>query len=233
MAGGTKTPGRLLHSYRDGRARHTGLLDDYANMCLAALELHEQTGDADYLARCRAWLDVLDAHFRDTAQGGYFYTADDAEALITRTRHAHDNAVPPGNGTLVQVFHRLYHLTGDAAYRQHADAVVAAFAPDLARNVFPFTTLLNGIDSVIRDRSVVIVGDRGDAATQRLIAAVNGVSLPGRTLLVTGPGADVPPAHPAHGKGQLDGKPTVYVCQGGTCSLPLTDPAALADSLSS
>jgi uncharacterized protein YyaL (SSP411 family) len=222
---------RLLHSFRDGRARHTGLLDDYANMGQAALELHEQTGEAHYLERCRAWLAVVDGHFRDPAQGGYFYTADDAEALITRTRHAHDNAVPPGNGALVHVFHRLYHATGDETHRARADAIVTAFAPDLARNVFPFTTLLNGVDTLMQDCAIVIVGDRADAATRRMAETVHGCSLPGRALLIVDPGDDLPAPHPAAGKGQTDGQATVYVCRGNTCSLPLTDPAALADSL--
>jgi hypothetical protein len=34
--------------------------------------------------------------------------------------------------------------------------------------------------------------------------------------------------HPAAGKTAIDGKTTVYVCRGESCSLPVTEPDALA-----
>ena len=90
---------RLLHSARDGKAQHAGLLDDYAQMTRAALALYEASGEGAYLAKARAWSKVLDAHFWDAQNAGYFLTPDDGEALIVRTRNAHDNATPSGNGT--------------------------------------------------------------------------------------------------------------------------------------
>ena len=41
----TGADGRLLHGWRAGRARHPANVDDYANLCRAALALHEATGD--------------------------------------------------------------------------------------------------------------------------------------------------------------------------------------------
>ena len=54
---------------------------------------------------------------------------------------------------------------------------------------------------------------------------------PNRVLSVIAPGESPPDGHPATGKGQIDGVATAYVCVGTVCSLPLTDPAALADAL--
>ena len=42
----TGEDGRLFHSWREGQARHPASVDDYANMCRAALALHEATADA-------------------------------------------------------------------------------------------------------------------------------------------------------------------------------------------
>ena len=47
--GMTGEDGRLLHSWREGQARHPASVDDYANMCRAALALYEATADAAYL----------------------------------------------------------------------------------------------------------------------------------------------------------------------------------------
>jgi uncharacterized protein YyaL (SSP411 family) len=53
---------------------------------------------------------------------------------------------------------------------------------------------------------------------------------------VIAPGETLPEGHPAAGKGQVNGpdnkpRPTAYICHGPACSLPITDPAALADAL--
>src|SRR5262249_22925322 len=64
--------GRLLHSWRAGRARHPASVDDYANLCRAALVLYEATGAEDCLTQARDWVMILDSHYWDAAEGGYF-----------------------------------------------------------------------------------------------------------------------------------------------------------------
>ncbi len=223
--------GRLLHSWRAGKLKHRATLDDYALMARAALALHEATGEAAYLDQARAWVRVLDQHFWDTEAGGYFYTADDAKDLIIRTKSAHDSAIPSGNGTMLAVLATLYHRTGDAAYRERADALVAAFSGELGRNFFPLPTFLNAVERLQRGLQVVIVGDPQSADTQALRRTVLDRSLPDRVLSVVPPGTELPPNHPAHGKGMQNGAATAYVCTGMTCSPPVTAPAALADAL--
>ena len=107
-------------SARHGRAKDIEFLDDYAEMARAALALAEATGDDAYVGWAQAWVAVLDAHYWDAAEGGYFYAPDDGEANISRTKTAHDAATPAGNGTMVGVLARLHHLTGEAAYLERA-----------------------------------------------------------------------------------------------------------------
>ncbi|GAB4362962.1 MAG: thioredoxin domain-containing protein [Kiloniellaceae bacterium] len=223
--------GRLFHSWRHGALKHPATLDDYANMAAAALALHEATGRTDYLTQAEAWVAVLDRHYWDPAAGGYFLTADDTPDLILRTKTAYDSAVPAGNGTLLGVLARLFYLTGTAAYRERADALAAAFSGELARNVFPLASFLNAADLLANATQVVIVGRRGDAASEALLAAVAALCLPNRVLQVVAPDEALPAGHPAAGKGQVDGKATAYVCHGPACSLPLTDAAALTRAL--
>ena len=91
----------------------------------------------------RGWVAVLDAHYWDEAEGGYFYAPDDGEASISRTKTAHDAATPAGNGTMVGVLARLHYLTGEAAYRDRAEALVKAFSGELEQNFSPLSTLAN------------------------------------------------------------------------------------------
>ena len=213
--------GRLRHSWRLGLARHPASLDDYAAMMRAALMLEEATGDRGYRARALGWLEVVERHYGGGA-GGWFFTADDTERLIVRARTAADNPTPSGNGMMVEVLARLWWLTGEAHYRQRAEAAVAAFAGETARNMVPLSTLLNA-NALLQDAvQVVLAGDDG-----RLRRAVERVSLSSRVLAFIDAAETLPEGHPAAGKAAVEGRPTAYVCRGPVCSLPVTDPDGL------
>ncbi len=221
--------GRLRHSWRLGEPRHPATLDDYAIMSRAALALFEATGEHAYLDQAEAWVETTNRHHWDQAGDGYFFTADDTEGLITRTKTAVDGPVPSGNGIMAAVLARLHRITGKDAYRERAEKLIAAFSGEVSTQFFSLASLLNANDLLHNALEVVVVGERADAAD--LLRAIHQVSLPNRVLSVIAPDADLPPGHPAAGKGRLDGSATVYLCQGGTCSPPLTEPAALKEAL--
>jgi uncharacterized protein YyaL (SSP411 family) len=223
--------GRLYHSWRDGRARHPATVDDYANLCRAALALHEATQADRYITRARDWIAVLDRHYRDGESGGYFFAADDTLGLIARAKTAADAAVPAGNGTLVGVLTRLTVLTGDEAYRERADAAIRAFAGEVARNFFPLATLINNAELAQKPVQIVLIGAVGDPALAALRRAVYAVSLPRRIVQIVVPGTDLPANHAAHGKTLIDGKAAAYVCEGPVCSLPIVESQELVDAL--
>jgi hypothetical protein len=227
----TGEDGRLRHSWREGRARHPASIDDYANLSRAALALHEATADPAYLAQAKAWAAVVDSHYWDNAGGGYFFAADDTTDLIARAKTASDAAVPAGNGTMVGVLARLDLLTGDDAYRRRAEAILGAFSGELARNFFPLATLINNAELSQKPVQIVLAGEPANADLAALRRAVYEVSLPNRIVFAVKSGEALPSGHPASGKGLVDGKPAAYFCDGPVCSLPLTDPHALAAAL--
>ena len=223
--------GRLVHSYRLGRARHTAMLDDYANMARAALALYEAGAGGDTLDHARAWLADLDQHYWDDEAHGYCTTADDAPALIARTKSILDSALPAGNAVALEVIARLHLLDGDAALRQRADQLVGAFAGQLDSNPLAMPSYLNSIELLQAATQVILVGDRNSAGIQAFLTVL--AQHPGATtiLSVVDPTHRFPTDHPAAGKGQLDGRPTAYVCHGQSCSLPITEAAQLTTAL--
>ena len=222
---------RLLHSWRVQRAQHRAMLDDYAALCMAALALNEATGEAAYLVQAQAWVAALDKHFWNDEHGGYYLTADDCDDLITRQWHASDNATPSGNGQMVGVLNRLWLLTGESRTRERLQALIDAFAPQLKRNFFQLMTYLNDVEGHLRPLQLVIVGAREADDTRALMRARHGVCAPDAVLQVVAETDALPRHHPAFGKAQLNGAATAYVCVGATCSLPLSDPGALALAL--
>ena len=232
VCGNMVEDGRLRHSWRADRLRHAAVLDDYANLSRAALALHEATGRRDYVDQAEAWAAVVDRRFWDEDGGGYFLTSDDADDVITRPKIAADNAVPPGNGTMVEVLARLHHLTGEAAYRERALAVVRVFSGVAPEHHTNLPTLCNGFEVLERAVQVVVAGPPEGAATRALVRAVFDAAPPCRVLARAAPDTALPAGHPAHGKGPVDGAPAAYVCVGPVCGLPITDPEDLRHALS-
>jgi len=219
--------GRLFHGYRAGELKHPGSLDDHANMIEASLVLFEANGRDEDRATAEELTAVLDRHFWDQGNGGYFFTADDVTDVIARTKTAYDNATPAGNGVMAAALARLFYATGKPAYRDRAERIVATFSGQLRRGVLPLATLLNGAELLECALEVVLVGERGESRLEALRRAVYGLSQPNRIVQLVQPGQDLPEAHPAHGKGLHKGMATAYVCSGMTCSLPITEPGRL------
>jgi hypothetical protein len=222
---------RLLHSWRQGQARHPATLDDYAEMARAALALLEATQDKRFLSHAASWVDILDRHYWDQTGHGYFFTADDTGDVILRTKTANDNATPAGNSIMVGVLARLYYVTGESRHRDRAEQLIAAFSGELSRNFFGLCTMLNQNETLQSALQVVIAGAADAPETRKLTAAILGRSLPDRILIALDGKEALPAGHPAAGKGPVRGKPAVYLCRGTTCSLPFTDAAALDRAL--
>ena len=167
--------GRLLHSYRAGEAKAPATATDYANMIKAALALATVTGNPEYIARAREWVDVLDRHYWAEGHGGYYLAADDTDDLIVRTINALDDATPNANGTMVSNLVQLYLWTGEERYRDRAEAIVKGFGAALGKNVFSHTGLLTGVIDLLAPAHIVIVragGRRRDRAPPRACRCV-------------------------------------------------------------
>jgi uncharacterized protein YyaL (SSP411 family) len=225
--------GRLLHSFRAGRAHAPATASDYANMIWGALRLYQATGDADYLGIAERWVAVLDEHYWVAEPGGYAFTADDTPDVIVRLRAAHDDAMPNANGVMISNLVTLHLLTGKPRYVEWAQAIPKAFAADLPRNTFGHCGLIAGVLDLVAPQHVVVIEPRGEGAiagSSSLARAMLDLSLPGAVEYAVEPGQSL--LNPAlAGKSAVDGKPTAYACLGPQCSLPVTEPDALVELL--
>jgi uncharacterized protein YyaL (SSP411 family) len=145
-----------------------------------------------------------------------------------------DEATPNANGTMVTNLMAFHLWTGEARYRDRAEAILRGFARAMGENVLAHAGLLAAtIDVAAPALIVLIVPEDGDATELR--RALSDVSLPNAVVQEVRAGesdADAfPESSPAHGKTAIDNKPTAYVCIGPQCSLPVTEPAKLAETI--
>ena len=221
---------RLAHSYRDGRILDLGFVEDYAAMADASLSLYQHTQNPAYLDRAKTWVAALDTDHWDADESGYFQTPSGATDVLVRPKTAQDGPAPSGNGQMLGVLARLYDLTGETHFRERADALNTAFAGDVKKNPLGHTALLTGLTMLAHPLQIVVTGS-GAPDSADMVRAALAAAPPGATVLAVSSDTPLPPGHPAEGKGQVDGKPTAYVCEDMTCRLPVTNMETLKASL--
>ncbi len=138
--------GRLLRSYRAGKARLPGYLEDYAYLVHGLLRLHEAANDPRRLDQARALTDRMIADFADEQDGGFYFTADDHESLLARSKDPHDGALPSANGIAVLDLTALHRADPDETrYLDVAGKTIDAFSPFLAQSPAAMPTLVVGL----------------------------------------------------------------------------------------
>jgi len=210
--------GRLLASFYDGRAQLAAYLDDHAFLADALLELLQmrwQDGALDWL---RELLEILLLHFEDPA-GGFFFTADDHEALIHRSKSFADEATPAGNGIAAQVLQRAGYVLGEPRYLAAAERLLRAAWPLLERRPDAHASLAAALEEYLEPPEIVIL--RGEALEIRRWARALGRRYdPHRLVLAI-------PAEAAGLPDALASKPAVgaaiaYRCRGLRCDEPVS-----------
>jgi len=215
---------RLGHSWRAGKLLVPGLASDHAAMIRAALALHEATGEHAHLERALAWQATLDRHYANPDNGGYFLTADDAVGLVVRPNATTDDATPNPNALAAQNLIRLAVFTGQHVWRDKADRLFEGIAASAGENLFAHLALLNALDLRLRAAEVVVAGE--GARANDLLAAARKLPFLDRIVLRASPA--LPATHPAQEKIKATAQSAAFVCVGETCSLPVTEPDAIA-----
>jgi uncharacterized protein YyaL (SSP411 family) len=218
---------RLGHSWRKGKLLLPGLASDHASMIRAALALHEATGDHAYLERALAWQGTLDRHYANPGNGGYFLTADDAKDLVVRPSATTDDATPNPNALAAQNLVRLAVFTGQHAWRDKADRLFDGIVASAGENLFAHLASFNALDLRLRAAEIVVTGK--DARANALLTAAR--KLPYLDRIVLRASSTLPTSHPAQEKIKVATESAAFVCAGEICSLPVTDPGALAEAV--
>jgi uncharacterized protein YyaL (SSP411 family) len=228
--------GRLRRVYKDGVARQEAFLDDYAFFIAGLLDLYEATHEVEWLRAALAQQVVLDEEFWDEEGGGYFFTSDAHESLLTRDKPDYDGAEPSGNSVAAMSLLRMSEMLSRPELRDRAQSLFAAFGEELDRRPLALPAMLASLDfSLDWPLQVAVVAPPRGEGLAEMLAPLRRTYVPSRVLCVAREGDDltaqsalVPLLVDRFAEG---GKATAYVCRGEVCELPTTDPAALAAAL--
>ncbi|MGH2995548.1 MAG: thioredoxin domain-containing protein [Gaiellaceae bacterium] len=213
--------GRLWRSYRAGKVRNTGYLDDYADVANGLVELHVATGELRWLEEANRLARLAVELFGDEERGGFYLAPSHGEQLVARKKDFDDHPTPSGNSMLAYVLLRLARIYGDDELERRAAGVFRLVHGAFGRAPSAFGHALCALDLYLSpSRELAIVGPPDSPVARAALAPFDP-----NAVVAFGPAEGVPLLE---GKGLVDGKPAVYVCEHFACRAPVTDPAALS-----
>jgi hypothetical protein len=229
-----RADGRLLRTWKGGRAKLKGYLEDHAMVAAALLEVYESTFERRWLDEARGLADEMLRLFWDERLEGFYDTGGDAEKLIVRPRNLFDNAVPCGTSVAIETLFRLAVLTGEGRYETTAVTALRPMADLMARHASGFGRFLCALDFHLGPVvEIALVAPRAGDGLGPLVSEVFGRYMPNRVVtgMVTGDAGGAAGIPLLQGREAVGGKATAYVCRNYACDLPVTDREALARQL--
>jgi len=218
--------GRLLAVHKDGSSRLNAYLDDYAFLLEGLLELLQTAFNPADLHWVRELAEVLLAQFSDENEGGFFFTSNDHEALIRRSKPLHDNATPSGNAVAARVLQRLGHLLGETRYLDAAERTLRLLYPLANERPAGFATLLTVLEEYLMPLRLLLLCGEDAGLWQEALSqpGVRKTYRPDLLCMALAGGEQLLPGIPAKPDGQGT---SAWLCQGGHCLPPIHDLADL------
>jgi uncharacterized protein YyaL (SSP411 family) len=220
LLGPLSTEGRLHRTFRAGEAKGTGYLEDYADVANGLLELHVATGELRWLEEANRLARLAVELFADEQRGGFYLSPADGEELVARKKDLEDQPTPSGNSMLAHVLLKLARIYGDDELERRAVGVFRLVHPMVARVPAAFGHALTALDLHFSPPAEIAIIGPVDSRVGR--AALE--PFQPNAVVAVGPSEAVPLLA---GKGLVEGKPAVYVCERFVCQAPVTDPARL------
>jgi uncharacterized protein YyaL (SSP411 family) len=228
--------GSLLHRYREGEAGLPAHVDDYAFFIWGLLELYEATFDPACLKSAMELNQYLIAHYWDNQRGGFYFTSDKGEELITRTKEIYDGAVPSGNSVAMSNLLRLGRITANTDFEKKAAQIARSFSESVRMAPAAHTMLMQALDFAIGPSYEIVIAGKPDAEdTKQMLTALGQHFVPNKIVLMRPLDSENPEISniaefTKHQKAVND-KATAYVCLKYACKNPTTDPTRMLELL--
>ena len=221
--------GRLYASHKDGETRFAAYLDDHAFLLDAVLELLQARWNSGHLEFAQALAELLLEFFEDTDNGGFWFTANDSEQLIHRSKPLADEAVPSGNGIAAFALQRLGFMLGETRYLDAAERTLRAAWRAIEEYPHGHVSLLTALEEYLEHPEIIVIRGATDEIGRWRDSAAK-VYAP-RRLVFAIPGDETGLPGALDDRKPVEGETVAYRCLGTHCEMPVTSWEALAGQL--
>jgi uncharacterized protein len=215
--------GQLQRAWRNGMTTSAVFLEDYAALILGLLELYQTDFNNQWFAHALELANEMIEKFGDPS-GGFFDTPNDAEILLIRPKDISDSATPSGNALACEALLELATYTDDGRYRDLAEQALTIMGDSALRYPLGFARWLSAAENALgKVRQIAVLGVPGEEGFESLLQLIRADYRPGVMVAASAfpPAKNAPPL--LNDRYLLEGKATMYLCEGFVCRQPATE----------
>jgi uncharacterized protein YyaL (SSP411 family) len=225
--------GGLYHCYRSGKPDIAGFIDDYAFVIWGLLELYEAVFDSKYLSKAIMLADYAIAHFSDSLGGGFFFSADNSEELLYRSKDLYDGAIPSGNSVMLSNLINIGKITGDRKYADLAADMIRKLSPEISAMPSGHCNFLSGLLKDRTDFKEIVIATESIEDANEMVGAINSLFIPDKFVILHKSDDEVIRLIIPQIRMQIPihGRTTAYVCRNYSCQEPVFNKEDLINML--
>ncbi|MGY6647841.1 thioredoxin domain-containing protein [Wenyingzhuangia sp. IMCC45574] len=207
--------GALFHNYKSGKSSINGYLEDYASVIDAFMSLYEVTLDRSWLEEAKSLATYSWEHFYNEEQKMFYFTSDEDPALITRKMELADNVISSSNSMMARNLAKLGLYFEHKEFLQASKQMLNNIKNDAVQYPSGYSNWLQlYADNATSFYEVAIVGENA----KQFIKELNKNYLPNKLIVASVTESNAPLLEDRYVAGQT----YIYVCQEGSCKLPVT-----------
>ena len=223
--------GLLLRTYRSGKSHLNAYLEDYSYFIAGLIALYEASFEPRWLTEAERLAHIMIDQFGDDAGNGFFFTGKAHETLIVQSKSAYDGATPSGASMAIHSLLRLAKHLDNPEFHDKAVETLKLYFHQMERMPTGSGQLLCELAFLLSTpKEIAIVGEKGDAKTEAMLAALHGTYQPNKIVALS-ESADGQTLPLLTDKTQVDDTTTAYVCENYACQTPTTDVEAFLELL--
>ena len=223
--------GLLLRTYRSGKSHLNAYLEDYSYFIAGLIGLYEASFEPRWLTEAERLAHIMIDQFGDDAGDGFFFTGKAHETLIVQSKSAYDGATPSGASMAIHSLLRLAKHLDNPEFHDKAVETLKLYFHQMEGMPSGSGQLLCELAFLLSTpKEIAIVGEKGDAKTAAMLAALHGTYQPNKIVALS-ESADGQTLPLLVGKIQVDDTATAYVCENYACQAPTTDVEAFLELL--
>ncbi len=143
-----KDNSQLYHRYIEGEVGIDGMLDDYAYLVWALLEVYRAGEEERYLDEARKLSISMVEKFWDPDDGAFYFSSSDELPLSKKP--VYDGAYPSGNSMALLDLTYLWDITGDRTFKKKAEELVDFFAGQINSYPSQYTMFLTSYELFLK-----------------------------------------------------------------------------------
>ncbi len=214
---------KLYHSYRNGKCKINGFLEDYTNLSIGLINLYEISSNVKYLREALALSKIVLEKFYNREEKHFYQTCSDSNDLIIRPTQFFDNAVPSGNSSAAVLLFKLGKILENESYLKISEDLLQTMTENMVKNPLGFGCMLSGsLWTEYSSREIILFRGNDEREFREFQDVILKNYYPNDILIYADELLDQKFKYLKH-KGTIENRISVFICKDFTCQSPINN----------